>query len=332
MQTNQLKRILSGIQPTGQMHLGNYLGAIANWVVLQAKYDCFYAIVDLHSLTTIYEDASQLKKDKFNLALDLLATGINPDQCTLFFQSDVKEHSELHLILSMITPLGWLTRVPTYKSKLKEITGKDLHTYGFLGYPVLQAADIMLYKANLVPVGEDQLPHLELTREIIRRFHSLYKAFVFPEPQAEITKFPVIPGTDGRKMSKSYNNTIPLTNPPEETRKLLMQMMTDPARKFRQDPGNPNVCPVFQFHKNLNTSEKQQEIATACQSAQIGCVDCKKACAEIILNLLTPIYEKRKDLEQHPDYVKDILKTGAQKAAKVAEETLIQVKSAVGLD
>lgn len=325
------KRLVSGIQPTGKMHLGNYFGAVSNWVRLQDDFEAFYFLADLHSLTSVYEDPSQVRQDKLNLAMDLLACGLDPQKCCLFIQSDVPEHSELHLILSMITPLPWLLRVPTYKGKKEELKNKDLDTYGFLGYPVLQAADIIIYKALFVPVGEDQLPHLELTREIVRRFNSLYKINLFPEPQAQLTSFPVLPGLDGRKMSKSYANTIPISATPAEVEKLVLKMLTDPARKLRTDKGNPDICPVFQYHKLLNTQARQSEIAEGCRSASIGCVDCKKECAGLLLKILEPIYMKRQELAKAPDYVKGVLKKGSEKARTIAAETLVEVKKAVGL-
>ena len=248
------KRVLSGIQPTGKLHLGNYIGAIENWVKLQESYECFFFIADLHALTTIYEDPAKLREDIHNAVIDLLACGIDPDKCVLFKQSDVSAHSELHVLLSMLTPVPWLTRVPTYKGKIKELKDKNLDTYGFLGYPVLQAADILIYKADFVPVGEDQLAHLELTREIGRRFNHLYKE-IFPLPKELLTHIPTLPGIDGRKMSKSYNNTINLSDTPETIKKKVQQIITDPARVKREDKGHPDVCKVFSFHKIYNLSQ-----------------------------------------------------------------------------
>ncbi|MFA5878802.1 MAG: tryptophan--tRNA ligase [Candidatus Margulisiibacteriota bacterium] len=324
------KRLMSGIQPTGKMHLGNYFGAITNWVNLQHDYESYFVIVDLHSLTTIYEDPSQLRKNKLDLALDLIAAGIDPEQSYLFFQSDVPEHSELHLLLSMITPLPWLTRVPTYKGKIKELKEKNLDTYGFLGYPVLQTADIILYKAEVVPIGEDQLPHLELAREIVRRFNSIYKTNYFPEPAAKMTKAAVLPGLDGRKMSKSYNNTIPLTGSSEEITKLVLRMFTDPNRKFKTDPGNPDICPVFEYHKLLANPDRF-EIAANCRKASIGCVDCKKKCAQEITKITEPIYQKRKELENNLDYVKNVLQENALKVREKTTKTITEIKNLVGL-
>ncbi len=323
-------RLLSGIQSTGKMHLGNYLGAVLNWVTLQSQFDAYFMIADLHSLTTVYENSAQLREDKRELVLDLLASGIDPDQACLFYQSEVPEHSELHLILSMITPLPWLTRVPSYKSKIEEIQDKDLDTYGFLGYPVLQAADILLYKAQRVPVGKDQLPHLELAREIARRFNHFYGP-VFPEPQESLTQFPTLPGLDGRKMSKSYGNTIPISASPEVMQKLVLSMLTDPARIRRTDVGHPDLCPVFAFHRIYNSKERQGEISTLCQTAQIGCVECKKECARLVLDSLSEFRQKRLHFSSDLGEVENILRKGAQKARETAAQTLSEVKRAIGL-
>ena len=325
------KRLLSGIQPTGQMHLGNYVGAISNWVKLQHDFDAVFLVVDLHSLTTVYDNPAQLKQDKLELAIDILAAGVDPEKCSLANQSEILEHAELHLILSMITPLPWLTRVPSYKGKILEIKEKDLDTYGFLGYPVLMAADILLYKAEIVPVGKDQVPHLELAREIARRFNHFY-GNVFPEPQEQLTQFPILPGTDGRKMSKSYNNTIALSLPPEEMRQKFKKMMTDPARVRRDDTGNPDVCPVFDFHKVFSTPELQAEMAAGCRSAAIGCIDCKNHCADSVDAHLAPYRERRKTLENDLGYVQKNLAMGAERAREIASTTMTQVRSAIGLN
>ena len=330
MKDQSFPRLLSGIQPTGKMHLGNYLGAIQNWVSLQSTYDSYFMIVDLHSLTSVYENPGQLRIDKQNLALDLLAAGIDPEKACLFYQSDVPEHSELHLILSMITPLPWLTRVPSYKSKIEEIKDKDLDTYGFLGYPVLQAADILLYKATTVPVGKDQLPHLELAREIARRFNHFYGP-LFPEPAEALTNFPILPGLDGRKMSKSYQNTLPISESPETLNKLMMGMLTDPARVKRTDPGHPDICPVFAYHSIYNTQERRTEIESQCKEALIGCVACKKECASLVVDSLETFRQNRKRFENDLSEVENLLKKGAEKARKTASETLNEVKKAVGL-
>jgi len=324
------KRILSGIQPTGRLHLGNYLGAVQNWVKLQDEFECFYMIADLHALTTSYEETLSIQEDKYQVALDLISSGIDPKKACIFNQSDVPEHSELHLILSMITPLAWLERVPTYKSKIEEMKEKDLGTYGFLGYPLLQAADILIYKADFVPVGKDQLPHLELTREIARRFNYLYKN-VFPEPMEKLTEFPILPGTDGRKMSKSYNNTIPISLPEEESQKIIMSMFTDPRRKTRKDKGHPDVCPVFSYHKIFNAPQRQNEISSACKAAEIGCVECKKEFAGLLINELQKVRSKRNELEKDKNCVLDILASGAKEAQIIAKSTLEEVKKAINL-
>ncbi|MCP4051354.1 MAG: tryptophan--tRNA ligase [bacterium] len=324
------KRLLSGIKPTGKMHLGNYLGAVSNWVRLQEEFDSCFMIADLHALTTVYEHPEELKKDKIDLAVDLLSAGIDPEKSCLFFQSDVLEHSELHLILSMITPLSWVTRVPSYRGMLDEEKGSSLNTYGFLGYPVLQAADILLYKGDVVPVGKDQLPHLELTREVCRRFNYLY-ANIFPEPEDRLTNYPVIPGVDGRKMSKSYQNTIAVSHSEKETGNLIMKMLTDPARKRRTDHGNPDICPLYEYHKIYNTKIRQQVIADQCRSAEIGCVDCKKECVSLINESLREVRKRREYFLQNPQQVNAVLKDGAKKARVIAGKTINEVRKAVGL-
>lgn len=326
----QKKRILSGIQPTGRMHLGNFLGAVSNWVKLQETYQAYYMIADLHALTTVYEQPAALKEDTFELAVDLLAAGIDPEKSCLFVQSDVPEHSELHLIFSMITPIAWLQRVPSYKDKMDQVTDKDLHTYGFLGYPVLQAADILLYQAHAVPVGKDQLPHLELTREIVRRFHHLYGE-LFPEPEGLLTPFPVLPGIDGRKMSKTYGNVIPVSATEPETIQLVMKMFTDPKRIKRTDVGHPDVCPVFAYHEVFLPKSEQEAIATACKQATIGCVDCKKRAASSINTALQPFRAKRVEILKHPERVMAVLKQGAERAQQSAKKTLALVKNKIGL-
>ncbi|MSR88830.1 MAG: tryptophan--tRNA ligase [Candidatus Margulisbacteria bacterium] len=325
------QRLVSGIQPTGKMHLGNYLGAVSNWVQLQHTYDAYFLIVDLHALTTVYDNPAKLREDKLNLAIDLLAAGIDPEACCLYYQSDVPEHSELHLILSMLTPLPWLERVPSYKSKLQDLQEKDLNTYGFLGYPVLQAADIMLFNAQHVPVGEDQLPHLELAREIARRFNHLYKTDFFCEPQAQLTHFPVLPGLDGRKMSKSYGNTIPISASEEAVTKSVMSMLTDPNRKRRYDPGNPDICPVFAYHKIYNTKDRISVINQTCKTAELGCVDCKKELAATLNATLAEFRINRTRIANDIGEVQNILKKGAQKARNEAAKTLQNVRILIGL-
>jgi len=323
------KRVLSGIQPSGKLHLGNLFGALENWVRLQEQYDCFFFIADLHALTTGYDSTKELPALSHEVAVDLLAVGLDPGKCTIFKQSDIPEHAELHLLFSMITPLPWLERVPTYKSKIEELKEKDLGTYGFLGYPVLQAADILIYKADFVPVGEDQLPHLELTREIARRFNYFYGE-VFPQPKELLTEMPVFPGIDGRKMSKSYNNTIAISDPPETIRKKVNMMITDPARVKKNDPGHPEVCTVFSFHKYFS-KPKLKQIAAECESAARGCVECKQEFLEHLMAYLSPIQKKRRELEQHPQKVKKIIEAGNAAARQVAAATLREAKSAMGL-
>jgi tryptophanyl-tRNA synthetase len=324
------KRVLSGMRPTGYLHLGHLFGALQNWVSLQKDYDCFYSIVDWHALTTDYEETSQLQDFIFNMAVDWLTIGIDPEKSTVFVQSSVKEHAELHLLLSMVVPLGWLLRVPTYKEQLKEIKGKDLHTYGFLGYPVLQAADILAYKAHAVPIGEDQLPHLEISREITRRFNSFY-GNIFPEPEAKLTATSRLPGTDGRKMSKSYNNAIYLSDSAEEMIKKVTMMMTDPARKRRHDPGNPEICPVFAYHKIFSPPEKISEIDRECRRAGIGCTDCKGFLSEQLQVFFAPFLEKRNTFLKNRKKIDEILDDGNTRAKKVAGETLQEVREAMKL-
>jgi tryptophanyl-tRNA synthetase len=323
------KRVLSGIQPTGRLHLGNLIGAVENWVRLQEKYDCFFFIADLHALTSVYDEIEHLKQDIREVAIDLLSAGLDPGRCVIFKQSDLPEHSELHLLFSMITPLPWLERVPTYKSKIEELTGKDLGTYGFLGYPVLQAADILIYKAEFVPVGQDQLPHIEFTRELARRFNHFYGE-VFPEPKDLLTEFPVLPGTDGRKMSKSYGNTIAMSDPPEVIRQKVSIMITDPARVRKEDKGHPEVCSVYEFYKVFDKKRKDA-VAEECRAAKRGCVECKKELAKVLIEYLAPVHEKRKELEKDPAKLDQVLAEGAEKARKVAAVTLAEAKHAMGL-
>ncbi len=323
------KRVLSGIQPTGRLHLGNLIGAIENWVELQSEYDCYFFIADLHALTTAYDDITGLRGDIKNAAIDLLAAGLDPKKCVIFKQSDLPEHSELHLLFSMVTPLSWLERVPTYKSKINELKEKDLGTYGFLGYPLLQAADILIYKAGFVPVGQDQLPHLELTREVARRFNHFY-GNVFPEPKDLLTKFPVLPGIDGRKMSKSYNNTIAISDPPEVVRQKVSTMVTDPARIKKDDKGHPEVCSVHQLYKVFAPGQAET-VAQECRSAKRGCVACKKQLAEVLAAYLAPIHGRRAELVKQPKKLDQILADGAERARQVAGQTLKEAKQAMGI-
>jgi tryptophanyl-tRNA synthetase len=360
------------MRPTGKMHLGNYMGALHNWVRLQddPQYDCYFFIADWHALTTDYADPSQIAASTSELILDYLAAGLDPARSVLFVQSDVKPHAELHLLLSMITSVGWLERVPTYKEQQENLKDKDLSTYGFLGYPLLQAADILMYQADFVPVGQDQVAHVELTREVARRFNQIYQlggrpitagdlartpalvedfgerlrgeVFVpinptngrppiLPEPQALLTPSPKLPGTDGRKMSKSYGNAILLTDPEAEIRAKIKPMVTDPARVRRTDPGNPDKCPVGDFHKVFSSQETLLKVYEGCTTAGIGCIECKSWAADAIVSMLAPIQERRVQFEQNPALVTEILTDGARRATARAEQTMHDVRSAMGL-
>ena len=368
MTTPSKKRVLSGMRSTGKLHLGNYVGALENWVRMQEQYDCFFCVADWHALTTDYADTSRLKENTVDVLLDWLAAGLDPAKCVMFIQSHVPAHAELHLLLSMITPLGWLERVPTYKEQKENIKGKDLDTYGFLGYPVLQSADILIYKADFVPVGEDQVAHVELTREIARRFNAFY-AFaqpvvtetngltpqqrellissgteitpdtdyifprtVFPEPQSLLTPAPRLPGTDGRKMSKSYDNAVMLTDPEAVVRQKLKTMVTDPARVRRTDPGNPDVCPVGDLHKIFSNPETMAKVNEGCRSAGIGCIECKSWVADALVKILNPMQERRRKYEDNPRLAWDILEAGSARAREVAGGTMDEVRKAMGLD
>jgi tryptophanyl-tRNA synthetase len=375
------------MRPTGRLHLGNYMGALYNWVHLQQDYDCYFFIADFHALTTDYADPGDVQANTTEITLDFLSAGLDPGRCVIFKQSDVHAHSELFLLFSMFTPLGWLERVPTYKDQQEQLREKDLATYGFLGYPLLQAADILLYKPDFVPVGADQVAHVELTREVARRFNSLYPGEFFttpeaapwelpailekarklagepkdstrtdfsprqlfeaasqtkkispfgrldilPEPQALLTPSPKLPGLDGRKMSKSYKNHIELSESDESIRAKLKVMQTDPARIRRDDPGNPDVCPVFDLHKVFSSETVQAEAAAGCRSASIGCIECKSWVADAIIKTIAPIRDRRADLERRPGVVKDVLANGKDRAAKRANLTLDEAKHAMGL-
>ena len=323
--------VLSGLRPTGRVHLGNYFGAIRNWVRLQDQYRCYIFVADWHALTTDYADTSRIRQATFDAVGDLLAAGIDPNRSTLFLQSEVKEHAELHLLLSMITPLPWLERVPSFKDQQAQLQDKDLNIYGFLGYPLLQTADIIIYRANFVPVGEDQASHLELSREIVRRFNNFY-GDVFPEPQPLFTETPKVPGLDGRKMSKSYGNTIGLTASADDIRKLAMTMFTDPNRIRRSDPGNPDICNLFQFHRLFSDPETIARVDHECRTAKIGCVDDKKLIAEIMIEKLRPIRERREQIDRDPSIVWDTLREGNRKARERAADTMEQVRKAMKID
>ena len=397
----QHARVLSGMRPTGRLHLGHYHGVLKNWVELQHEYQCFFFVADWHALTTHYDDPSMVPQSTWDMVIDWLAAGVNPGEATLFVQSRVPEHAELHLLLSMITPLGWLERVPTYKDQQEKLSEKDLSTYGFLGYPLLQSADILVYRAGLVPVGEDQVVHVELTREIARRFNhiygrepdfedkaekaikkmgkksaKLYKKYrrayqeqgddealaaaralldsqqnigiadrdrlfgflegggkvILPEPQPLLTKASKMPGLDGQKMSKSYNNTIPLDAQPDTVEKQLRTMPTDPARVRRTDPGNPDVCPVWQFHEVYSGEETQAWVQEGCRSAGIGCIECKGPVIEAVLAELRPIQERGHGYAEQPDLVRNIINEGCERAGEVARETMEEVRHAMSLD
>ncbi|MBI5586955.1 MAG: tryptophan--tRNA ligase [Deltaproteobacteria bacterium] len=327
-----MKRVLSGMRPTGKLHLGHYHGVLANWLKLQEDYECFFFVADWHALTTDYANPAGIKENTRQMVLDWMSVGIDPAKSTIFRQSSIKEHAELLVLLGMITPLPWLERNPTYKEQLQEIRDKDLHTYGFLGYPVLQTADIIIYKANKVPVGIDQAPHVELSREITRRFNNFYGE-VFPEPETLLTSAPKVLGTDGRKMSKSYNNSIFLSDPPAEVEKKILYMMTDTARKRRTDAGNPEVCPLFlTFHLLYSDENTRAWVREGCTTAGIGCTECKKSVIPKVLARLEPIRKKRAELERDPGALQGILERGAQKAAEAAGGTMEEVRRAMGLE
>jgi len=324
------ERVLSGMQSSGKLHLGNLVGALSNWVRLQDRYDCYYFVADWHALTTGYADPTSIKESTEDLVINFLAAGLDPEKCTIFIQSRVIEHAELNLLLSMITPLGWLERVPTYKEKQEELKDKDLSTYGFLGYPLLQTADIIIYRAKYVPVGIDQVPHLEISREIARRFNYLYKE-IFPEPEALLTEFPKVVGVDGRKMSKSYDNAVYLSDSPEEVEQKIRTMVTDPARVKRTDTGNPELSPVYQLHRIFSSKEEQEYVAKGCLTAGIGCVECKKILIKNVFRVMDPIWKRRDELFQNPTLLHDIVEKGTERAKKVAEETMQLVRKAMGL-
>lgn len=322
------KRILSGMRPTGPLHLGNLHGALLNWIRMQDEYDCFYFIADWHALTSDYENTSMISGYTKEMIIDWLSAGLSPDKSTMFIQSHVKEHAELFLILSMITPVPWLERNPTYKDQIVQLSNKDLSTFGFLGYPVLQAADIIMYKPSGVPVGIDQVPHVEITREIARRFNFLYGE-VFPEPEAILTKTPKILGLDRRKMSKSYNNAIFLSDKPDVISSKVSAMVTDPQRARKNDPGDPDVCNVFEFHRIYTEKAICDDINPKCRKAEIGCVECKKIMAENLSKALEPIREKREYYEARPKMVDDIIADGIKRAGKVAAKTMEEVRASV---
>src|SRR5580692_1676885 len=359
--TTPRPRVLSGMRPTGRLHLGNYMGALYNWVKLQHQYDCYFFIADLHALTTDYADPTSLRESIRDVALDFLSAGLDPEVCTVFIQSHVPQHAELFTLFSMFTPLPWLERVPTYKDQQEQLREKDLNTYGFLGYPLLQSADILLYQPDFVPVGQDQVAHVELTREVARRFNALYCSTptpaiekaradhsdkeiiaaeisannvitgILPEPKVLLTPSPKLPGLDGRKMSKSYGNTIMLSEPEADVRAKLKTMVTDPARIRRTDPGNPDICPVFDLHKVFSAEETQAEVDAGCRSAGIGCIECKGWAADALVQLLNPMQERRKKFEENPRLAWDILEAGSAAASQVADATMKDVRASMGM-
>jgi tryptophanyl-tRNA synthetase len=344
------RRVLSGMRPTGKLHIGHYVGALQNWTRLQNEYDCFFFVADWHALTTDYADTSKVKANILEMAFDWLAAGLDPEKATVFIQSHVPQHAELHLLLSMMTPLGWLERVPTYKEQKENLKEKDLNTYGFLGYPVLMTSDILMYQASYVPVGEDQVAHVEITREIARRFNQFYsrkadfvgvvagtstlvqreeRLAVFPEPQPLLTPAAKLPGTDGRKMSKSYGNSILLSDPEPDVRKKLKTMVTDPARVRRTDPGNPDLCPVGDLHKIFSCPETMAKVRQGCTTASIGCIECKGWVADNIVSILNPIQERRRKYEENPRLAWDILEAGSVRARAAADSTLAEVRESM---
>jgi tryptophanyl-tRNA synthetase len=325
------KIVLSGLRPTGRVHPGNYFGAVRNWVGLQDQYDCYYFVAEWHALTSDYAEPANIERSTFEAVADWIAAGLDPKRSTIFVQSAVKEHAELHLLLSMVTPLPWLERVPTFKDQQQQLADKDLNTYGFLGYPLLQTADIIVYRANFVPVGEDQASHLELSREVVRRFNNFYGE-VFPEPLPLFTETPKVPGLDGRKMSKSYGNTIGLSASPDEIRQLVSTMFTDPNRLRRKDPGNPDICNLFQFHRLFSDAATIERVDRECRAAEIGFVDDKKLISEIMIEALRPIRERREEIDRNPEIVWEALREGNRRATERAAATLDVVRRAMKVD
>ena len=325
-----MQTIVSGARPTGLLHLGHLHGALRNWVGLQEDYRCFFFVADWHALTTDYQSPDRIRESSQAMVAEWLSVGLDPAKCTIFRQSDIKEHAELHLLLSMLTPVPWLERNPTYKEQVQELSGRDLSTYGFLGYPVLQAADIIMYKAHRVPVGADQAPHVELTREIVRRFNGLYGP-VFPEPDVLLAEAQRVPGLDGRKMSKSYGNSVLLSDPPEAIDRKLSRMVTDTARVRRTDPGEPEKCPAFQLHRIYSTPEEIREVSEGCRSAGIGCLDCKKVMIRHVIDDLAPFRENLSRYEKRPDDIRDVVAQGNRVAGEEAAATMSEVRSALTL-
>ena len=324
------KRILSGMRPTGKLHLGNLHGALENWIDLQRNYECYYFVADWHALTSDYGDTGDIHGSRIDMVIDWLSAGLDPEKSTLFVQSSIKEHAELFVILSMITPLAWLERNPTYKEMKTELSEKDLSTFGFLGYPVLQAADIIMYKANGVPVGVDQLPHVELTREIARRFNFLYRE-IFPIPETLLTDFPKLLGIDGRKMSKSYENSIYISDRGDILAKKVAAMFTDPQRMRRKDPGRPEICNVYTFHQIYSPEEDVDRIGVECRKAGIGCTDCKRQLSARIAETMKPVHDRRDYYLRRPEEVRAIIENGNARASRIARQTMEEVREAVGI-
>jgi tryptophanyl-tRNA synthetase len=322
--------VVSGARPTGKLHLGHLNGALKNWLQLQQEYKCFFFVADWHALTTEYADPTGLRGNAESMVLDWLAVGVDPERAILFSQSDVPAHAELFVMFSMIVPVPWLERVPTYKEQQEQLEGRDLSTYGFLGYPLLQAADILVYKATRVPVGEDQLPHVELTREVARRFNRMYGE-VFPEPKGLVMAAARVPGTDGRKMSKSYGNAVDLTDDPRTVYDKLSKMVTDVRRQRRTDPGDPKDCPAFRLHEIYCTAEERAELEVGCKTAAIGCLDCKKVMIRRVVEELEPIRLRRLQLDERPGLAAEVLSEGGRRARKHADRTLVEAKRAMGL-
>jgi len=324
-----MDKVLSGMRPTGKLHIGHYFGALKNWVELQDKYDCYYFVADWHALTTNYEDPENIIENRRELVLDWLSVGLDPAKCTMFVQSHNIYHAELTMLLSMITPVPWLERCPTYKEIKQEQSNKDLSNLGFLSYPVIQTADIIMYSAKYVPVGEDQLPHIEICREIVRRFHHLYNCSVFEEPKGLLTEVPKLPGLDGRKMSKSYGNAIMLSEDLKDVENKLKKMKTDTNRQRLTDPGNPELCPVFDYHKVFSTEQERAEITEGCTQAKIGCMDCKKILIKHMFALLEPIQEKRNKFDAEISDIDEFLKPMQNKAIAQSEEMMAKVRKAL---
>jgi len=324
------KIVVSGMRPTGKLHLGHYFGVLKNWVAMQQDYRCFFFVADWHALTTDYQDTAKVRESTRDVLLDWLAAGLDPEQSTIFVQSRVPEHAELHLLLSMLTPISWLERVPSYKELKNELKDRDLSTYGFLGYPLLQTADVALYDADLVPVGQDQVAHLELSREILRRFNHLYQP-IFREPQPFLTQSPKVPGIYGRKMSKSYGNAIYLSDTEDEIRKKMSECITDPARVRRSDPGNPDVCTIFDYHKLVSPAEVISRVNIQCRAAEIGCVEDKKQACENLLQFLRPMQARRKEFQSQENLLEQILSEGSRRAREVAQRKIQQVQEVMGL-